>query len=276
MSLRAIVCLFKERELPRSSFFVICVRQTARSEGLLVLCVETKAFEMQAAFHCELQAVKHSLEVCDQSDETLMALLRAQDSEALDALFCRYSRLVYAIALRILHDSGEAEEVVQESFLYVYRRASAFEPSKGSAKVWIVQVAYSRAKDRKAHLSRRGFYIHGDGGSLDLEDTLASREDIENEIGARLDLNRLQSAFDDLSHPQRETLELYYFEGMGLREIGERLNQPLGNIRHHFYRGLERLRGNALVEDARSHHNGPDSKARHSRKVQKAMRSGAE
>ena len=125
---------------------------------------------MQAAFHCEVQAVKHSLEVCDQSDEALMTLLRAQDSEALDTLFSRYSRLVYSIALRILHDSGEAEEVVQDSFLYVYRKAPAFEPSKGSAKVWIVQVAYSRARDRRAHLSRRGFYIRGDSGSLDLED----------------------------------------------------------------------------------------------------------
>jgi len=205
-----------------------------------------------------------------------MILLRAQGSDALDRLFSRYSKLVYAIAFRILHDSGEAEEVVQESFLYLYRKAPAFNSSKGSAKVWIVQVAYSRARDRKAHLSRRGFYLRGESDSLALADSLAGQENVEDEIGARLDLSRLQSAFDDLSQPQRETLKLYYFEGMGLKEISERFNQPLGNVRHYFYRGLERLRSCALVEEIRSHQNGWDSKSGASRKVQKAMRPGAE
>jgi RNA polymerase sigma-70 factor (ECF subfamily) len=215
---------------------------------------------MQAELQSGFSAIQQTVEVCEQSDETLMARLRGHDSQALGALFSRYARLVYGIALGILHDSGEAEEVVQECFFYVYRKPFAFEPTKGSARVWIVQVAYSRARDRKAHLSRRGFYARADIDSLGLEDSLAGTEDVESEISAKLDLSRLQGAFNDLSKVQRETLKLYYFEGMGLREISERLSEPLGNVRHHFYRGLERLRKNALVERLHSHCNGKSAK----------------
>ena len=83
---------------------------------------------------------------------------------------------------------------------------------------------------------------------------------MESEIEARLDLSRLEGAFENLSDVQQETLKLYYFEGMGLREIGERLNEPLGNVRHHFYRGLERLRKDALVERLHNHCNGKSEK----------------
>lgn len=212
--------------------------------------------EMQGALQSTFHGVSTTAEAADLSDEKLIALLKTKDSEALDLLFSRHSRLVYSIALRILHDAGEAEEVVQECFLYVYRKAATFEPARGSAKVWMVQIAYSRSRDRKAHLARRGFYIRTDIESLELEDTLAGHDDVETEIGARLDFSRLQCAFEDLTELQRETLKLYYFEDMGLREISARLHEPLGNVRHHFYRGLERLRRSALVERLRNHPNG--------------------
>ena len=216
----------------------------------------TEEREMQGALQSTFHSVSATARASDLSDERLIALLKAQDAQALDVLFSRHSRLVYSIALRILHDPGEAEEVVQECFLYLYRKAVAFEPSRGSGKVWIVQVAYSRARDRKAHLSRRGFYIRTDIESLELQDTLPGRDNAESEIEARLDLSSLQCAFDNLTELQRETLKLYYFEDMGLREISQQLNEPLGNVRHHFYRGLERLRRSTLVERLRNHHNG--------------------
>ncbi|MGD0941420.1 MAG: sigma-70 family RNA polymerase sigma factor [Terracidiphilus sp.] len=212
----------------------------------------SEEMEMQATLLENFQVASPAVPVL--SDESLMELVCAQDARALDVLFTRYSRLVYSIALRILGDCGEAEEVVQECFLYLYHKALAFEPDRGSAKVWIVQIAYSRARDRKAHLSRRGFYLRTDIDSLELEDTLTAQGDVESEIGARLDFSRLQGAFDDLTEIQRKTIDLYYFEDMGLREISERLQEPLGNVRHHFYRGLERLRKSSLVERLRNHH----------------------
>jgi RNA polymerase sigma-70 factor (ECF subfamily) len=216
----------------------------------------TEGIEMQSALQPSLGTVSQEVESADLSDEKLMALLPQENSGALDILFSRHSRLVYSIAFRILHDAGEAEEVVQESFLYVYRKAKAFEPSKGTAKVWIVQVAYSRARDRKAHLLRRGFYLRADIESLGLDGALAGQQDVEREIGMKLDLDSLRRAFEDLTEIQRQTLTLFYFEDLELREISERLGEPLGNVRHHFYRGLEKLRKSTAVERLRSHHNG--------------------
>ena len=86
------------------------------------------------------------------TDEELMAGLVAKDAEALDLLFGRYARLVFAISLRILNDRNEADDVVQEAFLSLYQKAALYDPSKGTAKGWIVQVAFSRARDRRAHL----------------------------------------------------------------------------------------------------------------------------
>jgi RNA polymerase sigma-70 factor (ECF subfamily) len=200
-----------------------------------------------------LESVPYQDETAQMSDETLMGLVSADNADALGELFARHSRLVFGIALRILRDAGEAEEVVQECFLYVYRKALSFDPSRGSVKVWIIQVAYSRARDRKEHLSRRGFYLRTDIDSGLLEGTLVGTGDIELEIGVRLDFDRLQCAFDDLTEVQRETLKMFYFDGMELKEISEMLQAPLGNVRHHFYRGLERLRKSAVVERLRNH-----------------------
>jgi RNA polymerase sigma-70 factor (ECF subfamily) len=183
------------------------------------------------------------------SDEQLIAELQTFDAEALDVLFGRYARLVFAIASRIVRDYSEAEEVVQETFFYLYRKAALFDPKRGGAKPWIVQIAFSRALDRKAHLSRRGFYA---GTEIDsLHDTLVGTADVEHEIGAKLDFAHLQKAFEDLTEMQRRTLELFYFEGFELKEISERLQEPFGNVRHHFYRGLERLRKSQSVQRLR-------------------------
>src|SRR5260370_11970001 len=92
------------------------------------------------------------------SDEELMARLGSRDCSALDALFKRYSRLVFGIALRTLGNRVEAEDIVHDVFFYMYQKPALFDPTKGSAKSWIVQIAFTRALDRRAHLSRSGYY----------------------------------------------------------------------------------------------------------------------
>ena len=194
----------------------------------------------------ETRVVPRPTEVHSPTDEELMAAMQAKDAKALDLLYSRYSRLVFGIALRVLNDKTEAEDVVQEAFFSVYQKALLFDPARGSAKAWLVQIAFSRARDRKAQLSRRGFYSGTDIESLD--DTLQGPGDVEHEVGLRLDFSHLLSAFEGLTQMQRKTLELFYFHGMELREISQRLNEPFGNVRHHFYRGLERLRKSPAVK----------------------------
>jgi RNA polymerase sigma-70 factor (ECF subfamily) len=197
-------------------------------------------------------ALPEAASVQPPSDEELMAGLQVKDANALEVLFGRYSRLVSSIAFRILHDYSEAEEVVQEAFFYIYQHSALFDQRKGGAKAWIVQVAYSRALDRRAHLLRRGFYGGTEIESLD--DTLVGKTDVEREIGARINFAHLQRAFEDLTEMQRRTIELFYFEGLELREISERLHEPFGNVRHHFYRGLERLRKSPSIQRLRGNH----------------------
>ena len=192
-------------------------------------------------------------ELPSPSDEELMAWMQGKDSRGLDLLYNRYSKLVFAIAFRVLNDKSEAEEVVQEAFFSLYQKALLFDPAKGSAKSWIVQVAFSRARDRRAHLLRRGFYSGTDIDALD--DTLREQGDIEREVGVRIDFAHLLSAFEDLTEMQRKTIELFYFQGLELREISLRLNEPFGNVRHHLYRGLERLRKSPAVKRLRGTHN---------------------
>lgn len=186
------------------------------------------------------------------SDEELMTWIQGKDHQALDELYVRYSRLVFGIALRVLNDKSEAEEVVQEVFLAIYQKASQFDPLKGSGKTWLVQIAFSRARDRRSHLTRRGFYSGTDIDSLD--DTLQGEDNTEREVGLRIDFAYLLSAFEELTQMQRATLELFYFQGLELREISERLNEPLGNVRHHLYRGLERLRKSPAVKRFKERH----------------------
>jgi RNA polymerase sigma-70 factor (ECF subfamily) len=187
--------------------------------------------------------------VPELSDEEAISRLKTADSSVLHVLFDRYSRLVLDVGLRVLRDRGEAEEIVQDVFFYVYRKANLFDPSKGLAKAWIVHIAYHRALDRRAYLSRRGFYVGTEIASLD--DSLLGATDLEREVAAKLNRAQLEKAFKQLPEMQRRTLELYYFEGLELREISEKLNEPLGNVRHHFYRGLERLRKSAFVRKLR-------------------------
>jgi RNA polymerase sigma-70 factor, ECF subfamily len=183
------------------------------------------------------------------SDEEAMARLQANDTNALEILFDRYSRLVLSVARGVLRDPGEAEDVVQEAFLYLYKKSALFDGSKGSVKNWIAQIALHRALDRKSHLARRGFYAGTDAESLD--DTMLGETDLDREVGAKLDRVQLEKAFEQLPEAQRLTLELFYFEGLELREISEKLGEPIGNTRHHFYRGLERLRKSAFVQGLR-------------------------
>lgn len=182
-------------------------------------------------------------------DEDVMACISRGDSGALTILLDRYSRLVLGIAHRILHDHGEAEDVVQDVFFQVYQKARQFDPSRGTAKAWIMQIAFHKMFDRKSYLNRTGFYS---GVEVDAScKALRDNTDLDRELGAKLNRAQLERAFNELSDMQRKTLELYFFEGLALGDITDRLGESKANVRHHFYRGLERLRESVFVQRLR-------------------------
>jgi RNA polymerase sigma-70 factor (ECF subfamily) len=176
------------------------------------------------------------------SDERLIVRVGEQGGEALALLFRRYSRLVRGVALRILRDASEADDLLQEVFLFVHRKASIFDPKKASVRSWIVQMTYQRAIDRRRYLQSRHFYTRLDlDGAEDLADSPKGRE--EGELWTSLVGNAtIGGLLDTLTQDQRNTLMLYFFEGYVFAEIAKKLNQSLGNVRNHYYRGLEKLR----------------------------------
>jgi RNA polymerase sigma-70 factor, ECF subfamily len=198
----------------------------------------------------------HSADVAESSsvpcsnDEEAMIRLRAGDAAALNYLLDRYARLVLHVAHRILEDFGEAEEIVQDVFFQIYQKAECFDSSRGTAKAWILQIAFHRSLDRKSYLNRRGFYT---GTNVEgLSDTLSGKTDLDRELGDKINRLKLEKAFEDLPELQRKTLEMFFFEGLELREITDRLRESFGNVRHHFYRGLERLRESGFVQQLRN------------------------
>lgn len=179
----------------------------------------------------------------EPTDEVLLAKVSAGSKPALGILFRRYRHAVINVAQRILKDASEAEDLCQEVFLLLFEKAKLFDANKGTASSWIIQIAYHRAMNRRQYLAHRHHY---NSQELNEDQVGEGRQPLLiDEITARNLLNRVR---EHLSEEQRETLELHFFEGYSLREIAEKTNQTLGNVRHHYYRALGRLRSNLFPQ----------------------------
>lgn len=176
------------------------------------------------------------------SDESLLARVTAGEQQALGLLFERYGRLLRSIAARILKDGSEAEDLVQDLFLFIQRKSAIFDNSKSSARSWIVQMTYHRAISRRRYLGTRRFYAYAQIEGIAEQVVGVATNENDYSAEAVLGRNGLERVMEALSEDQRETLRLHFFEGYTLAEVSEKLGQPHGNVRHHYYRGLAQLR----------------------------------
>jgi len=185
----------------------------------------------------------------EASDEALITQLCTGDCEALAVLFQRYARLTRTVASRILGDAAEAEDLVQDLFLFIQRKCAIFDSSKSTARSWIVQMAYHRALDRRRYLKARQFYAEAsvEENAVHAVGTPTSESDYSAEVV--FGRNGLEKILSSLSRDQRETLRLHFFEGYTFTEISEKLGQPLGNVRHYYYRALQKLRQQMFAND---------------------------
>jgi RNA polymerase sigma-70 factor (ECF subfamily) len=172
-------------------------------------------------------------------DEQLMSELQAGNADAFAVVFDRYHRLVLVTALRTLHDAGEAEDLTQTVFLEIYRTAARFDPAKGTLKMWVLQFAYNKSISRRNYLSVRQFYNQA------RIDDVADRDKVWNLLQrpASQECARLiAQALATLKEQQRQTIEMVFFQGLTMDDVASRTGQTISNVRHHYYRGLERLR----------------------------------
>jgi RNA polymerase sigma-70 factor (ECF subfamily) len=178
------------------------------------------------------------------TDGELLADICSKKDGAIEALFRRYGGLVCRVASGILRDRAEAEDVTQEVFLEIYRKANLYDPARGSVRVWLLQYAYRRTLRRKATLRRRAAYA---------AEPIETLEERAYDHRRRLSTDEcrwiLRSALAQLPDRQRATLELTTFEDLTLRDVAERLGVSLGCTRHYYYRGLARLQRWARVTD---------------------------
>jgi RNA polymerase sigma-70 factor, ECF subfamily len=186
-------------------------------------------------------------EVLQQTDETLLSKVQGGDRDALACLFRRYARVVHSLGRRILRDKSEADDLVQEVFLYIHRKSGVFVRSKGAARSWIIQVAYSQALMRRRLLKSHGFNASAAADTpAQIDPSVGHGTHDEYTVEGFFGRNGWKKVWDSLTDCQREALRLHFYEGCTFAEISEKLGQSYVNIRHHFYRGLEKIRRHAI------------------------------
>jgi len=167
--------------------------------------------------------------------------LQAGHHDALAVIVDRYQRLVWSVAKKIVHDAGEAEDVVQIVFLELFQKMGLFDPERGTLKVWLLQLTYTKSINRRYHLQRRRFY---------------EQAEVEEEVIATFvrpavtpfrlstgETSRLvREVMTTLNPAQRAAVELISFEGLTFEELATRTAETLSNAKHHYYRGMMKLR----------------------------------
>jgi RNA polymerase sigma-70 factor (ECF subfamily) len=168
------------------------------------------------------------------STELIGRMLRG-DRAGLEGLYDRHGQLVFNLVARIVGNRAEAEEVLQEVFLQAWRSAARYDPSRGSPEAWLIMMARSRAIDAVRATRRAPDRLEAEP----IVDVQAFMPDLAGAVEARA---LVSSALADLTSPQREVLELAFYDGLSQAEIAARTGTPLGTVKSRTRMALERLR----------------------------------
>jgi RNA polymerase sigma-70 factor (ECF subfamily) len=172
-------------------------------------------------------------------DQRALERLARGDEGALADLYDRHARLLYSLALRIVRQQADAEDVLQEVFSQVWRQASRYDASRGTVVGWLVTLTRGRAIDRLRRERVKPDQVKDEVAARDLPDTGMSA-DLQLVTAEQAVLVR--AALEALPDAQRVPLELAYFEGLTQTEIAERLTVPLGTVKTRMRQALLRLR----------------------------------
>jgi RNA polymerase sigma-70 factor, ECF subfamily len=172
------------------------------------------------------------------ADARLMRRLQSRDPNALADLYDRYGRLAYSLILRVVRDTGVAEDLVQETFLRVWNRVQGFDADKGAVGPWLLAIARNRAIDYLRSTTGRA------RNTLELDSTEHPLlySDMEKDLLSADNARRVKAAMEKLSPHQRQVNELAYFEGLSQTEMAERMGQPLGTVKTWVRTALRNLR----------------------------------
>ena len=173
------------------------------------------------------------------ADQAAIARMARGDHSALAELYDRNARLVFSLALRILQNRADAEDVVQDVFAQVWAQANRYDNTRGAVAAWMLTMARSRAIDK---LRSRGARpeIASEARLVEEVPDAAVRQDLQ--LLSAEQVETLKRALNELSAPQRIALELAYYEGLTHAEIADRLSEPLGTVKTRIRQAVIRLR----------------------------------
>lgn len=177
----------------------------------------------------------------EATDEELIERLAGGELAALDALYTRYARPVFSLALRILSDSADAEEVTQDVFERVWRHAPTFDAQRGRFGTWLLSMTHHVAIDRVRKRQRRPQQVAAQAMEWTAPDPLAVRDVSESAL-LNVQAEQVRRALHSLPSSQQQAIELAYFGGLSHLEIAAVLGDPLGTVKARIRRGMDRLR----------------------------------
>jgi RNA polymerase sigma-70 factor (ECF subfamily) len=169
----------------------------------------------------------------DRTDSAILSAIRSGDENGMAALYDQYSAVVYSVALRVLGDTGAAEDVLQEVFMQLWRNPGLFDSGRGSLGPWLSVIARHRAIDG---LRKRR-------PDADIADVVVSVEfDMAGDAERARAMEKVRGTLDSMPPAQRQALEMAYFEGLSHSEISAKTGEPLGTTKTRIRSGLLALR----------------------------------
>jgi len=179
-------------------------------------------------------------------DRQLIDQVKQGDKTAFKEIYSRFSQVVYNLALRMLRDKEDAEEVVQEIFLQVWNKAYSYDSERGAVSTWILNIARSRSIDKLRTV------VYRDRNTEIDEEKVNSNDDLSRIIEDREESkNVIRQALDSLPEKQRIAIEMVYFEGLTHLETAEKLDEPVGTIKTRIRLGVLKLKDKIMpyIED---------------------------
>lgn len=180
-----------------------------------------------------------------RTDEEILVAIQQRDDAALGVLYDRHGRLAFALAYRVVGERGAAEDIVQEAFLAVWRRATSFRPDRGTPRSWLMAIVHNAAIDRRrGRFKREQSDVQLDEVAFRLE---TDAEDTFATVAGTLDAEQVRAALLTLPVEQRQAIELAFFTGLTHQEISNKTGMPLGTVKSRMRLGLRKMRG--LLEE---------------------------
>ena len=173
------------------------------------------------------------------ADAALVHLLLQNDVTAFEKLYDKYSRVVYSLVLRIVQQSGPAEEVVQDVFLQVWRNSAQYDEQRGPFFPWLITLARNRALDSLRLKSERQRRLENQTDELF---SVVVAPQYEKELDEKRRAERIRGLIRALKPEQKRAIELAYFQGLSHSEIAAELKEPLGTVKSWIRNGLMRLK----------------------------------